>query len=337
MTHEARVAALIRLRYTPRQAAFLAMVAIHGGYFLRRQFVAFLGQKDGGLVTEFFQRLVARSHAVRHPAAQATSIFHLCSRPFYAALGDPNNRNRRPVGPAAVAAKLMTVDVVLPWRDRVVLGTEADKVAYFTNVRHVPSEVLPAVDYAPVRAAGPPTRRYFVDKAPIALAPDGNGLTFVYVQGWGQSLDGFATWLGQYRSLFARLLAVTVRYATTDPDQVDTARLAFSRFCGNAPTTHGGVVDPGLLLAHFRARQRVERGDLQGCDQRELDQVRADLQRFTGAHWQALYLRWRVDGDAAVRPGIAETPAPTTPHQPQFDSVVLRQPYPLLTSRERDQ
>jgi len=33
--------------YTPRQAAFVAMVAVHGGYFLRRQYVAFIGGSHG--------------------------------------------------------------------------------------------------------------------------------------------------------------------------------------------------------------------------------------------------------------------------------------------------
>lgn len=35
------------LGYTTRQAQFLALVAVHGGGFLRRQFLAFTGRAHG--------------------------------------------------------------------------------------------------------------------------------------------------------------------------------------------------------------------------------------------------------------------------------------------------
>ena len=41
--HAVRCQAIEMLGYTPRQAQFLVLVALHGGYFLRRQYVAFTG------------------------------------------------------------------------------------------------------------------------------------------------------------------------------------------------------------------------------------------------------------------------------------------------------
>ena len=48
MTNAERIQALQRLGYTEREAAFLCLAALHGGYFLRRQYAQFLGREDGG-------------------------------------------------------------------------------------------------------------------------------------------------------------------------------------------------------------------------------------------------------------------------------------------------
>ena len=49
--------------YTARQAHFLALVALHGGYFLRRQYVAFTGAAHGQAAVRFIGHTVAREHA----------------------------------------------------------------------------------------------------------------------------------------------------------------------------------------------------------------------------------------------------------------------------------
>jgi len=52
--------ALEALGYTPRQAQFLALVAVHGGYFLRRQFLASTGRAHGLAAVRFLERAVTR-------------------------------------------------------------------------------------------------------------------------------------------------------------------------------------------------------------------------------------------------------------------------------------
>ena len=39
--------------YTEREAAFLYLVGMHSGYFLRRQFLAFIHREDGAMVQRF--------------------------------------------------------------------------------------------------------------------------------------------------------------------------------------------------------------------------------------------------------------------------------------------
>ena len=98
MTFEQRVAIIAGLGFTPRQARFLTLVALHSGYCLRRQYATFAGLECGKNVSEFLERLVARSWrgASRSGATAATSItcspgpsMLRCSRTTTATAGTP--------------------------------------------------------------------------------------------------------------------------------------------------------------------------------------------------------------------------------------------------------
>ena len=108
-----RCHALEMLGYTARQAQFLVRVALHGGYFLRRQYVAFTGTRHGQATVRFLARCVAREHVRVLPYGRDGHVFHLSARPLYAAIGEEDNRNRRPAEWDAVLRKLMTLDFVL--------------------------------------------------------------------------------------------------------------------------------------------------------------------------------------------------------------------------------
>ena len=44
------ISELQKLGYTEREAAFLYLVGIHSGYFLRRQYLAFIEREDEAMV-----------------------------------------------------------------------------------------------------------------------------------------------------------------------------------------------------------------------------------------------------------------------------------------------
>ena len=70
MTFDERVRALEPLGFTPRQTRFLVTVALHSGYCLRRQYVAFAGLQYGKNVRDFLDELVdapARRRALHVP------------------------------------------------------------------------------------------------------------------------------------------------------------------------------------------------------------------------------------------------------------------------------
>ncbi len=151
--HDVRCQALEMLGYTPRQAQFLVLVALHGGYFLRRQYVAFTGTPHGQAAVRFLAQCVAREHVRVLPYGRQGHVFHLYARPLYAAIGEEDNRNRRPAEWDAVIRKLMTVDFVLAHPTARFLATEEEKVALLRE-RLIPSVVWPHRSYAPRRPSG---------------------------------------------------------------------------------------------------------------------------------------------------------------------------------------
>src|SRR5690606_31078576 len=104
--------------------AFLSLAALHSGYFVRRQYNRFVGCKHGTTVIQLVERTAANRHTRTAVFPNNTGVYHLCSRPFYQALGDPNNRNRRRRSPLAVKTKLMALDFVLVNPNLTYLATE---------------------------------------------------------------------------------------------------------------------------------------------------------------------------------------------------------------------
>jgi hypothetical protein len=178
-------------------------VALHGGYFLRRQYVTFIGTAHGQATVRLLARCVAREHVRVLPYRRDGHVFHLSARPLYAAIGEEDNRNRRPAEWDAVIRKLMTLDFVLAHPTARFLATEAEKVALLEE-RLIPSVVWPHRSYPPRRANGRVTTRYFVDKMPWYQHGDDPRVWIAYVD-VERTLQGFQTFLDQYRAVLASL------------------------------------------------------------------------------------------------------------------------------------
>jgi hypothetical protein len=144
MTLAERAAPLEALGFTARQAAFLAIVVLHSGYCLRRQYGAFAGIKHGKNVQAFLEGLVERKHADRVVfRADRGGIYHVFGRRLYAAIGQEDNRNRRHASAPLIARKLMTLDFVLAHPDFDWYATESEKRELFVTRLGVPDDALP--------------------------------------------------------------------------------------------------------------------------------------------------------------------------------------------------
>src|ERR1700736_6229313 len=95
MTNEKRIREIQELGYTEREAAFLCLAALHGGYFLQRQYNAFLERHSGGTTERLINQGVSQRHLRVHESANRTLIYHVGAKRFFRAIGDEDNPTRR--------------------------------------------------------------------------------------------------------------------------------------------------------------------------------------------------------------------------------------------------
>ena len=110
-----------------------------GGDFLRRRYVAFTGRRMGRRPFASWPMPCAGSMSACLPYGRQGHVYHLYARPLYAAIGEEDNRNRRPAEWDAVIRKLMIVDFVLAHPTARFWATEEEKVALLRERRFRPS------------------------------------------------------------------------------------------------------------------------------------------------------------------------------------------------------
>src|SRR5437773_8803336 len=111
----ARIGTLTRFGFTERQARFLVHVLVFSGVFLERQYRAFTGLAHGQKTHDFLTKLVTAEYAttITPGALHRGRLFHVQHKPLYEAIGEPNNRNRRPASLGRFVERLMLLDAVL--------------------------------------------------------------------------------------------------------------------------------------------------------------------------------------------------------------------------------
>jgi hypothetical protein len=110
-----RARAIAPFGLTERQARFMVTVMLHSGVFVGRQYAAFAGITHGQKVHDFVERLLSRrlATAATFGPTGRLRLFHVQSKPLYAAVGEPDNRNRKPIGLGRAVERLMILDGVL--------------------------------------------------------------------------------------------------------------------------------------------------------------------------------------------------------------------------------
>ena len=159
-----------RAKLTRRQAGFLAMVMVHSGVCVRRQYCAYAHMRHGQRVVDFFSFLFTRRAATRYTEADGRArIFHVHVRALYGAIDEPHNCNRKPITLGRAFERLMLLDAVLAQPELRWLGTEWEKVEYLRRRTRLREDEMPLLRFG---AAPKETVRYFPDKLPIGVAAD---------------------------------------------------------------------------------------------------------------------------------------------------------------------
>jgi hypothetical protein len=302
MDNNQRISRLQSLGYNAGEASFLCVAALHSGFFQRRQYSTFSGKGPGYADVALGEKLLRLGHATVTALCHNRKLYHLCYKPFYAAMGETDNRNRRDREPQAIKRRLMMLDYVIAHPGFRFFPTEDEKVAFFTEERGIDGEHLPRKLYRSA-AGGTTTMRHFVDKSPIFIDPteDQNQsiVHFCFVDEGLHSTSSFEQYLQEYRPLFARLERLEVLYLACSPDQFYAAERLFARLFSSA---NRAPVDPLAMriVEHFKVRDAYERRDMTGLNQAKIIQLRAERTEFSSSKYEALFARWKRDGDAAV-------------------------------------
>jgi hypothetical protein len=287
MTTAGRVAALVAQGYTPRQAAFLVRVMLHSGFCMPRQYCAFAGIARGQNVAEFFGRLVSRRCATPYPCGHNKArIYHLHGVKLYEAIGQRDVRFRRRSSLPRAIEGLMLLDHVIAHPGLSWLGTENDKLAHFLTATPLRKEQLPKLVFG---QAGQSTTRFFPDKVPVGVTPDGRHYVFVHLATAATAHD-FRAFLRRHAEVFRVLTDWSVRLLVPRHLRACLPQYehAFSDELVNAVMPR--VADE--LRWYFKLAPNAPPPD------------RTRLLRarrvFGSAKFRALRRAWEVDGDRAI-------------------------------------
>lgn len=287
---------LTSLGYSPREAVFLRMVAMHSGVFLRRQFVAYTGAGQGQAAQALVAKLTKGGHG-RGIGFGDKTVYQVTHKGLYRLLGIEDSNNRRARSGWLMKARLMALDFILGHTDKHFLETEAEKSEFFRQHFGATDEQLPRAIY-PARSAGErPAIRYFVEKFPIfvaASAPDVRpDVAFSFVDDGQATISSFAAFLHRYGSLMKLVPRFRLYYITDAESKFSAARRQFERLiAGSVPPNGPGNQE--ALLRYFELLKRWQEGATRFSKTEFADLAR--LRRaYGGLEYEALFEKWLVN------------------------------------------
>ena len=321
MTWDERVRAVADHGFTPRQSGFIVTVMLYAGVCLGRQYCTFARIAYGKAVHEFFERLIEKECATARRFRQSNAcLYHVHHKPLYEAIGDPDNRHRKPTPLARAIEKLMVLDAVLATRGELEwLGTELEKVAHFTLGLRIPHTKLPAVTFRSARAE---TTRHFVDKFPIGVAAGERHHVFLYLATRPMPME-FRLFLERHADLLRMLPEWTIRLLI--PSHLRSAQLRYEQAFREQVGTplRRPVIEE--LTWFFRTRR---------AGGRQSD-ARFEKARhaFASPRFRALYRTWLERGDVVLEATISPTlPEALARRRGRLECHVLPHTYLHLSS-----
>lgn len=292
-----RVHAVTGFGFTERQARFLVHVLVYSGVFIERQYRAFAGIAHGQNSRDFVAKVVNRGYAttITPGALHRGRLFHVQYKPLYEAIGEPNNRNRKPASLGRFVERLMHLDAVLADRHYTWLGTERDKMQYFCSgllKDDLPKDWYPHVTFGEGQEK---TTRYFPEKLPIGAPRDG-GRRHVFIYLVKREVPAeFRLFLLNYADLLKAVNEWTIRLVIPRRFRKATALYRYAvRDAFTMPLTPALVEE---LDWYFRARQSRATDPSPDPDLNLVTGTR----RFSAARFRALHRMWEREGTAALQ------------------------------------
>lgn len=289
-----RTILLRRRGYTEREAEFLCLAADAGGYFLRRHFRRFLGQKPGRSEVVLARKLSEKGHAKVAVGARGIELYDLSPRRFYRAIGSPESRNRRRRPPSAIRTRLLTLDYVLDHRDARFLFADAEKKEYLTEQRGIPPKALPA------------NGGLFIDRFPLhiprRLVPPRRLVSFCYVDPQLFSTRRLRSFLERQRRLWEELGEFRLVYITDrrwNPRQAERLFRAFRKRHWPIEKARQTTIQERLLQA-FRTDHGIRAGRISYPRRSDFALIERAKAELSPARYDSLFATWALTSDQAV-------------------------------------
>jgi hypothetical protein len=309
--------------YTEREAAFLYLVALHSGYFLRRQYGRFIQRERGAIAAQLLRKAVALGHLQSIACGQARFVYHLTSKEVYAAVGLATSQHRRLKGDAQIKSRLMVLDFVLDHLGDTILDSSEAKLGFFTQNFALSEALLP-------HAPGGGTH-HFPEEFPI-LIDEQRSIRLSFFDEGGLSTSGFESFLRRYRAIFAALPGFELLYlADSDPNferaaKIFAALYPEARALGVTSMTPRGV---DHFLEYLRAYENNET-QKRAITLRDLAVLREGEHVYTSLEHQALCAAWQIGSTSAER--IRQRFQQQEP-QAKFTAILMPYSYPLYQFR----
>jgi hypothetical protein len=313
------ISSLEAIGYLEREASFLYLVAVHSGYFLRRQYNRFAGRDGGTALDRMLRKADRHNHIQVIECGRGWHIYHLKSKTLYAAIERPHSQNRRIKGDAHIKSRLMVLDFVLAHLSANMLVEEVNKVDFFTTQCGVRSELLPRSHAGRLM--------YFSDGFPILVSNAGVP-RFAFFDEGQATASRFERYLKQHQPLFAALGEFELVFVSDTESNSARAKATFGRFLP-ADRLRGVTAVTPLGVDHFleylAVRQQSEVGG-RGVLSSDLKTLREGESLYTSLEHQALYSAWKAGSTTVekVRQRFLQTSMRVT-----FSTVVLPYRYPL--------
>jgi hypothetical protein len=292
--HYDPIASLESIGYLEREASFLYLVAVHSGYFLRRQYHRFAGREGGTLIAQLLRKATQRQHIRVIECGHGWHIYHLTSKPVYEALGRADSQNRRIKGDAHIKSRLMVLDFILSNLRATVLEDQVSKVDFFTTQCGIASEVLLQSHTGRLL--------FFPDGFPILVTNAGIP-QFTFFDEGQVTATRFERFLKQYLPLFEAIGEFELIYVADAESKSARARITFNRFLP-ADRLRGVTSMTPMGIEHFLkyldASERYEaRGGITSA--RDLEVLREGEHVYTSLEHRALQAAWNNRSTSAER------------------------------------
>ena len=305
--------------YTEREAAFLYLVALHSGYFLRRQYDRFIQRERGAIAAQLLRKAATLGHLQSIACGQARFVYHLAAKQIYDAVGLAASQHRRIKGDGQIKSRLMVLDFVLDHLGDTLLDSAEAKADFFTRTLGLSETPLPQ---SPIGSG-----HLFPEEFPIVIG-DGQSARFTFVDEGALSTSSFEGFLRRYYAVFAALPAFELLYLADSDRNFERVGKVFAghypeaRAFGITLMTPRGV-DHFLDYLHARDSHDTQKHPV---TLRDLAVLREGEPIYTTLEHHALCAAWQIGSTSAER--IRQRFQQQGP-QAKFSPVLMPYSYPL--------